>query len=234
MTVEEQPVTSESTPRPFIEIPKLWFQLSQMSETFFAKEIFHASATNTFLGILAYTAISTTISVFLTLLRSIINSFASFSATQVASLGTSVLILCCLGIIVIPISFYLNNGITYASALIFGGKGNFVSQTYLGSLFFVPIGLISSLISFVTLIPRIGDYISYVFLLGVVMFNIFFTVRSFKVVHSFTTARAVAAVVSPLLLLLIPIGIIGVLMFMGPVIGNVFSAINSSLSTPMP
>jgi hypothetical protein len=234
MTVEEQPVTSENTPRPFIEIPKLWFQLNQMSESFFAKEISHASATNTFFGVLTYTAISTTISVFLSLLRSITNSFTNSSATQVASLGTTVLFLCCLGIIITPISFYLNNGITYASALIFGGKGKFVSQTYLGSLFFVPIGLISSLLSFVTLIPKIGDYISYVFLLGIVIFNIFFTVRSFKVVHSFTTARAVAAVVLPLLLLLIPIGIIGILMAMGPVIGNVFSAINSSLSTPMP
>jgi len=234
MNIEEQPVTIENTPRPFIDILKLWFQLSQMSETFFAKEILRTSTKNTFLGILAYTVIATIISVCISLLRSIISFFTNSPTPQATSIGTTVLFLCCFGIIVIPISFYLNNGITYVSALIFGGKGKFDSQAYLGSLFFAPIGLISSLISSVSLIPKIGNYISYIFLLGIAIFNIFFVVRSFKVVHGFTTTRAVAAVLSPLLLLLIPICIIGVLMLMGPVIGNVFSGINASLNTPMP
>lgn len=233
MTIEEQPITSENTPRPFMEILKLWFQLGQMSETFFAKEIFHTSVQNTLLGVLIYAVISTIMSVFITVLDSVINSFTNPSVTQI-NLGTQVLMLCCFGIIAIPISFYLNNGISYLSALIFGGKGKFTSQAYLGSLFIVPLGLISSILSFIALIPKIGAYISYAFLLGIAILNVFFMIRSFKVVHGFSTTRAVAAVFSPLILLLIPICLIGILTLMGPVIGNVFSSINSSLSTPMP
>ena len=84
------------------------------------------------------------------------------------------------------------------------------------------------------LIPKIGPYMFSVVLLGIAVFNIRFTVRLFKVVHGFTTGRALVAILLPLTLLLIPICIIGILMVMGPMIGNVFSTINSSLNTPVP
>jgi hypothetical protein len=62
------------------------------------------------------------------------------------------------------------------------------------------------------------------------VFNVIFTVRIFKVVHNLTTGRAVAAVLSPYLLLLIPLCMIAVLALMGPSIGSVFS----SITTPVP
>lgn len=234
MNLEEQSVSNEPTPRPFIEIPKLWLQIGQMTEDFFAKEILHASATNTLYGVLIFTGISTLISIFQSLTGAAVNFFTKSSIPQTTNLITSLLFLCCYGVIVTPVSFYLNNGINYIVALIFGGKGKFNSQAYISSLYFMPLGLIASLASFTSLIPKIGLYIFSIILLGISVFHILFTIRSFKVVHSFTTGRAVASVLSPLFLLLIPICIIGILMAMGPVIGNVFSTINSSLNTPTP
>jgi hypothetical protein len=238
MNIEGQSIPVESTPRPFQEIPGLWLQLGKMTDAFFAGELSHASAANTIYSILTLAVVSTTLSVVQALLKDIINYSTASTATQPAGLATLIgsmtLILCCLGLVITPISFYLNNGITYLGALIFGGRGKFTSQAYLGSLFFVPLSLISSLAAFLSLIPQVGQYISYAGFFGVSIFHIFFTVRSVKAAHNLTTGKAVAAVLSPLALLLIPICMITILLLMGPAIGNVFSKINSSLGTPMP
>ena len=234
MNLEGQSTVNEPTPRPFIEVPKLWLQIGQMTENFFAKEVTHASATNTIYSVLILTGISTLLSISQSLISTAVNFFTKSSLPQTSNLITSLLFLCCYGVIVTPVSFYLNNGINYIIALIFGGKGKFNTQAYISSLYFVPLGLIASLASFTMLIPKIGPYMFSVVLLGITVFNIRFTVRLFKVVHGFTTGRALVAILLPLTLLLIPICIIGILMVMGPMIGNVFSTINSSLNTPVP
>ena len=234
MNIEENVVTSENTPRPFLEIPKLWLQLNKMSEDFFRQEISHTSAKNTLLSVLVYAGIATAISVLLSILRSAISYFTQPSSLLTPNILVVPILLACVGIVIIPGSFYLNIGVTFVSALIFGGKGKFVSQAYLESLFIVPLGLISSVFSFASLIPTIGDYVLYILVFGIVIFNLIFVVRTFKVVHRFTTTRAIVAILAPVLLLLLPICIIGMLMLMGPVIGNVFSTINASLATPVP
>ena len=178
MNIEEKDNASENAPRPFSEIPGLWLQLSRMSEDFFSKEIAHASAKNTLLSVLLYTGISATISVLITLLSSAINYFSKTPSQQLANIGTAVLFSCCYAIIAIPLGFYLSNGITFVIALIFGGKGKFVSQAYLGSLFVVPLGLISSITSFALLIPIIGNYVLYVLLFVILIFNHFDIIQS--------------------------------------------------------
>jgi hypothetical protein len=219
MNLEEQPVTQENPPRPLKEIPGLWIQLGQMTEAFYA-------------------GVSTLFSVVQSLLGGIINFITKPAVTQQSGLltiiGTTTIFLCCFGIFVTPISFYLNNGLSYISALIFGGKGKFSAQAYLSSLFVVPLGLILSLISLISLVPIVGIYIFSVALIGIAIVHLFFTIRSFKVVHGLTTGRAVAAVFAPLILILIPICLIVALTLMGPLVGKVFSTINSGLGTPTP
>jgi len=238
MTMEEQPVSLTNSPRPFSEIPALWLRLGQMTEAFFAAEYPRTSAANTIFGVLAYTAISTTLAVIQSLLGGIINYATAPSAaqgTQFATIyGTSIVFVCCFGLIVTPIGFYLNNGITYIGALIFGGKGSYNSQAYLSSLFLAPLGFISSLASFISLVPVVGSFIFFAVLCGVIVFNLILTIRVFKVVHDLSAGRAAAAVLLPMAFILVPICIIAVLMLMGPAIGNVFSDINAQLGTPMP
>jgi hypothetical protein len=238
MNLEGQSETQENTPRPFKEIPGLWIQLGQMTESFFTKELPRVSVSNTIYGVLIYAGASTLISVVQSLLGGIINFVTKPAGTQQSALltiiGTTTIFICCFGLFVTPISFYLNNGISYVSALIFGGKGKFSSQAYLSSLFFVPLGLISSLVSLISLVPTVGIYIFSIALIGIAIIHIIFTIRSFKVVHSLTTGRAVAAVLSPIILILVPLCMIIVLTLMGPLVRNVFSTINSGLGTPAP
>jgi hypothetical protein len=235
MNLEEQSTPNENAPRPFREIPGLWIRFWQMTDSFFQNELSRVSVPNTLYGILVYAGLSTLITVVISLLRWIINSITMPSLTQSTEyttiMGISMVSTCCIGLLMYPLSFYLNNGITYLGALVFGGKGSFNSQAYLSSLFVVPIGLLSSAFTIISLIPTFGAYIYYAITFGMVIVHYIFTIRAVKAVHNFTSGKAIAAVLSPLALLLIPICLIGILMAMGPMIGNVFSTINSSLNT---
>jgi hypothetical protein len=236
MNVEEQQITSENIPRSFSEIPGLWFKFGIMTETFFTKEINRTSVSNTIWGVLIYTVSAAILSVSSSVLGFILGTSRPIGSPLptpqfiifLAILG------CCVSLFSGPLVFYLSNGIIYVVALILGGKGNFNSQAYLYSLFYVPLGLIAGLASFSSLIPNIGRYIVSILYLSITVINIQLAIRILKVVHSFTTGRALAVIFLPLLLLLIPICIIIVLMLIGPMIRNVFSSINSSLATPAP
>ena len=238
MSMEDQPISPVDSPRPFSEIPGLWLRLGQMTEAFFAAEYPRTSAANTIYGVLTYTAISTFLAIIQSLLGGIISYFTSTTATQSAGLATVIgsmtVFVCCFGLLVTPIAFYLNNGITFVGAQIFGGRGSFNSQAYLSSLFVAPLGFIASLGSFLSLVPSVGTYLFSAVLFGVTIYHVILTIRSFKVVHELSAGRAAAAVLLPMAFILIPICIIAVLMLMGPAIGNVFSEINAQLGTPSP
>lgn len=239
MNFEETPIPAQNTPRPFKEIPGLWLRFIQMTEAFFTNELPHASIQNTVISVMSYTGISTVLIVIQSLLGNLFNLTPLSSAmdpTQAASFARSITIfLCCFTIIGTPLSFYLNSGITYVSALIFGGKGKFTSQAYLTSLFFVPLGLISSLVSLIsTLIPTGGNYILGIMTTAVILFHLRLLTRCLKAVHGFTTIRAIVAAVSPIILILIPLCMVAILAMMGPAVGSVFSTLNSSLGTTTP
>jgi hypothetical protein len=238
MNLEKQSAAPENTPRPFREIPPLWVRFWDMTEAFFRNELSHVSVPNTIYCVLTIAGASTIIYIAREFFRWIFNSFILPSTAQslgnTTSLSITILSVSCVGIFLYPISFYMNNGITYIGALIFGGRGSFASQAYLNSLFLVPLGFLYSVTSIFSIIPVYGIYISYTGLFGFWIIQYVFTIRSFKVVHNFSIGRAIAAALSPLALLLIPICMIVILVAMGPMIGNVFSGINSSLLTPIP
>jgi hypothetical protein len=230
----EMPVPT--TPRPFREIPPLWARVGQMNESFFVGELPRTSASNTFFSV----AVAAGFTAVLTIASSILGGIKGFAqapaggnlAHTAQAVGGVAILFCCLGIILTPISFYLTNTITYVGALIFGGKGKFDSQTYLVSLFFVPLTFFSGLAGLLSVIPTIGIYITAVATLAVALYHLKLTVRTLKVVHGLSTARATGAILLPLLLLIIPVCLIMVLTLMGPMVGKVFSSIN--LATPIP
>jgi hypothetical protein len=239
MNLEEQTPTIDNTPRPFMEIPGLWMQLGQMTESFFAKEVSRVSIANTLYGVVIFTLVSTIISIVQSLLGGLIdpsiNSPEGLQTGLMSKTGFSILYLCCFGIFLIPISFYLNNAVTFLCAKIFGGKGSFSSQAYLSSLFIVPLGIISSVASLIILIPIAGGFIVGLIVFGILIAQLIFTVRSLKVAHDLTTGRTVAAILLPLIVfMVIPVCVISILALMGPQIGNVFSNIITEIGTPVP
>jgi hypothetical protein len=238
MNSDEQPVLQVNTPRPFQEIPGLWLQLPRMTETFFAFELPKASVRNTIYGILVYMGIATITSVLQSLVGYFIPSLTDLGSLQEAQLaaiaGGALLYPCCIGLLLVPISFYLLNGLFFISASILGGRGKFSSQVYLYSLFSVPLGIISSLASLFQLIPIVGAYLVQLVTFAIYVLTFFFAIRLMKVVHNFTVGRALLTLLIPLALLIIPACLIGILALFGPAIGNVFSSIATESGIQLP
>jgi hypothetical protein len=238
--MDQQEVLTSPTniKRRFLELPALWLRLGQMNESFFSSELPRTSIANTAYSVLLVTictAILTVMGSFLGFLTGYAKAPAGTNPlSAVRAAGIVAIMFTCFGLVITPLSFYLNNGIAFVSALIFGGKGKYSSQTYLDSFYYVPLGLLGGLISLLSAIPKAGVWIVSVITLGVAIYSIVLRIRVFKVVHGFGTAKAVVAVLAPVILILIPLCIIMVLMIMGPAIGNVFSTINSQLGTPVP
>jgi hypothetical protein len=234
MNQELEPIISERIPLPFSELVKIWLKVAKMTEAFFREELGHVSVANTLFGIMIIAVFTAASAIVTSALSGLLNSSPPPSAefAQFKTIATIWFPIC--GLIVTPFSFYLNIGLTYLGAHIFGGKGDFKSQAYLVSLFSVPLSIISVLAGLLSLIPIIGLYLSAIASLGISIFQLILTVRVLKVVHMLSTGKAVAAVLSPLVLLLIPLCMISVLGLLGPAVSNVFSGIISELGTPVP
>ncbi len=230
-------LAGETSPRPFNEIPSLWLKVTQMTEAFFAEEAPRASQGGTLVSILVYAVVSAILTALAALVGGGLQALSRLpefgqrpesGAAFGAGLGGVVLCYTCVGLIAVPLSFYLSNGLNYLGARVLSGTGNFGTQAYLMSLFVVPLGLVTSLVS---IVPLVGGCVS--FLVGI--YVIFLNVRLNKAVHQLTTGRAIAVALWPLVLIpLVACAVLGVLVVMGPTIGNVFSNIVQNLETPMP
>jgi hypothetical protein len=234
MSVEIQPPATQSTGRPFLEIPHLWIKYFSMGESFFQSEVSYVSVRNTILGIICLIGIQIILSLVqsgLLILLGISNQ-AQTSLLFGASRFVSTL---CISIFVTPIAFLINIGIIHISSLIFGGKGRFSALAYLVSIFLVPSGVLASLSGFMSFIPVVGVFIYVLFTLGIIIYQYILMVRSIKVIHVFTTSRAVITVLLPFIVLfIVPICLISILALLGPSIGSVFSSIYNSALTPVP
>ena len=226
---EQVDTTNDLPPRPFKEIPGLWLQIGRMTEEFFQQEVSRTSTQNTLLSVLIFAVISAIASALSSLLGSGSNMFGTALPSPSNTGGMSIFLLCC-GFFMIPIGFYLSNSILLISALIFSGKGSFNAQAYLASLYYVPLGIIGIPFTLMSAIPNIGIYINGITAMVIALLHVFFTVRSVKVVHEFSTGHATAAVLAPLSLILIPLCMVVVLVLFGQAMEGVFS----SMATPMP
>ena len=101
--------------------------------------------------------------------------------------------LCC-GTIGGLVGFYVSNGLVYLGARLSGGNGDFTTQVYLLSLFTVPLGIVLSLVG---LVPFVGVFISF----AVSAYGFILNVRAVKVTHGLSTGRAVAAILVPVLVI---------------------------------
>jgi hypothetical protein len=99
-------------------------------------------------------------------------------------------------IIVIPISFFIVQGITYLLAKAFGGTGTFLRQGYTALLFMVPIGILSA---FVGLIPILGGLVGF----GLFIYGIVLQIFSIMPVHRLSAGKATAVVLIPIAVLFV-------------------------------
>jgi hypothetical protein len=209
-------------PRPFGEVFNLWFEVHKMTEGFFAREAPYANSSATLFGLLIYAVFSAV----LTLLNGLIGDQAQieyllseFGGEALAATSTLLMCYLCVGFVSVFLSFYFGNALTYLGARVVGGTGSYATQTYLVSLFVIPLGLVGQLLY---LIPFVGFFISLVIGIYTILLNI----RALKVAHELTTGRAVFAALWPgLLVLLFACCLVIFLVMMGPAIGNVFQEI---------
>jgi hypothetical protein len=225
MNVEEQNTPQQSTPRPFREIPGLWLRFGQMTETFFRSEISRTSKLNTFKSVLILSIAIGLLEFFLIIVTKSSGSLKEFAESAQIGGGTVLgigIFYVLLGLIIVPSVFYMGNGVIYAWAEFFGGKGKFRDQAYLNSLYQVPLNIIYEIVAYFPSVPQIGSFLSRSLSLMFLIVSIIFTVRSIKIVHSFSTGRAIATVLATYFLLIIPLNIIRILIISKAVEGTIF------------
>ncbi len=234
-TYENSVSSVDTSPRPFGEIPALWLKVTQMTEDFFAQEAPRASASNTMISILimaVVTAILSAISALISMgIQQVMGTSVYDQDTFFIGMGGAVVCSLCGGLLGTVIGFYLSNGLTYLGARVFGGDGDYGTQTYLQSLFCVPIGIVTSAVMLINVIPIAGPCIGGIAALALAICAIILNVRTIKVLHNLTTGKAVAAVFVPILIVSVMMACIFIVMLvlMGPAIGEIFDEIIYSL-----
>jgi hypothetical protein len=106
-------------------------------------------------------------------------------------------------IIIIPVSFFIGQGIIYLLAKAFGGTGTFLSQGYTYLLISVPLGIITSALG---LIPVLGSVAA----VGLGIYGIVLQVFSLMAVHRLSGGKATAVVLIPIAILIVLAIIVGI------------------------
>jgi len=226
-TYESPDVSVSTSPRPFGEIPGLWLKITQMTEQFFAQEAPRASGSNTLISVVILAVLSAVLSALSSLIGGGLQAALlppEYRDMAAAGLGGSVVCAICSGLIGTALGFYIGNGLTYLGARVLGGDGDFGTQTYLQSLFAVPIGIVSAVAG---LVPVVGA----IAVLALAVYAFILNVRLFKVIHNLTSGKAVAAIILPGLAVAVVVAclMIVILIVLGPAIGNVFSDIVNNI-----
>ena len=225
--MNEEQFPMSTSPRPFGELPGLWVKVTQMTEEFLAQEAPRASGSNTLVSVLilaAATAVLYAISAAIWGGAQTAFLPPEYREIGAAGAGGNVFRSLCSGLIGTVVGFYLGNGLVYLGARVLGGSGDFGTQTYLQSLFAVPLGIVTAVVN---LVPCVGLIAA----LALGIYSIVLSVRAVKVVHNLTTGKAVAAILVPVVILglLAACGVIVLLALLGPAINNVFQNIVTNL-----
>jgi hypothetical protein len=187
--------------------------LTKPSPLTFAAEMGKASWNILWFQLIAYALIAGILYYVRSLMpwTSLISGTPNNPYSSVAYIATSYFV-----VFVIPIGFFIGQGIIFLLAKAFGGTGTFLQQGYTNLLITVPIGLLSSALGF---IPCLGSLAYF----GLFVYSIVLQIFSLMAVHRLNGGKATAVV-------LIPIGIVFVLaiIFTILVVVLVFSALKST------
>ncbi len=136
-------------------------------------------------------------------IEAIIFIFLNFSSKGLVFSATVSISLIILLPILAIISLFIGSGIIYLFAKLFGGKGDYNTQTYFVSLYQAPLIPITGLI---TNIPVLGTIINFI----IQIYILYLTTLALKETHNYSTGRAVATWLVPVIILMITVVLIGV------------------------
>ena len=159
----------------------------------FAEEMGKASWDIVWVQLIALAIISAILSYLYTLISPTF-TMTSSSTIDTATLRSFLAGFSLMSIILVPVFFFIGQGILYGLAKAFGGQGKFVTQCYTNLLFSVPIGIVSSIVG---LIPIAGAVIATALSIYSIVLNVF----SLMAVHRLSGGKATAVV-------LIPVGVV--------------------------
>lgn len=116
-------------------------------------------------------------------------------------------------------------------AKLFGGTGSYEKLAYAFGAVSLPLTLVTSLLSLLGAIPFVGICTG-VLSFGLSVFAIYLQIAGVKAVNRFGWGQAAGSVLIPFFVVLFVCGcvVIGGLMLLGPVIGDVFGQINQGLA----
>ncbi|HLC50944.1 MAG TPA: YIP1 family protein [archaeon] len=106
--------------------------------------------------------------------------------------------------IIVLVGWFIGSGLYYIFAKILGGKGSFAQQSYLLALWYAPIVAISW-------IPLIGMVFA--------IYSLYLVTVSQRIVHKFSTLRAVLSWLLPLLIMIVLVFVALVFFFAGAASG---------------
>ncbi len=158
------------------------------------------------------------------------NSFGAGSAV-----GSSLIGVVCLSPFVGGLSvlfFALGVAIVQWIAKLFGGTGTYDKLVYPIAAISVPVSLVSMVITPLNIVPYINICTGLLsFAMGI--YAIFLQITAVKAVNRFGWGQAAGSVLLPVFVIVFVCGcvVIGILMLLGPMIGNVFNDINQGLQT---
>lgn len=160
---------------------------------------------------------------------SLIVSSMQYGSEIGAGIGTVICIVPIAGAIGVGL-FAIGVAIVQWVASRFGGTGSYNKLVYVVAAYGAPIGLVSGLLASFNSIPYVA-ICSGILVLGLSLYSLYLEILSVKAVNGLDWGKSAASVLIPFFVILFVCGclVIGGLMLLAPVIGNVFSTINSSL-----
>lgn len=215
----------EQQNRSFSELIAIWINPFRMTERFFKAEVPYANTEDTLLSVFVYTIAAVLFSMLTGFfqLQNIFPMLPPELSAMIPDLGMLILVLLFGSVILTPISFYIQVGVQYLGARIFGGKGSFKSQAYIQGLVQVPFTILGGLLSLSFLIPVLG-FVFGLLGFGLSIFAVIVNIRAVKAVHDLSTGRALAALIVPPII---------VSLIFGCLIAGLLPVIGQALSTNM-
>ena len=92
------------------------------------------------------------------------------------------------------IGWLITSGVLFVFALLFGGKGNYKTQSYLYAIYSAPLSIISSIVS---LIPLIGPFLA----LLALVYGLYLLTMSLKEAHQYSIGKALLTWLVPFLII---------------------------------
>lgn len=186
------------------QLPKQYIRVAtQPSASTFTAEMGKAAWNIIWVQLIGYAIIATLLSLLNLLINPLARSGMGSSSTlplgtqEAIRWGVSISLL-----LLVPLGFFISQGITYLIARAFNGDGSFMRQSYNALLIQVPLGIVSSLLN---LIPILGFLISIAAAIYAIVLNVF----SIMAVHRLSGGKATAVVLLPIAILVLLTCVLG-------------------------